>query len=61
MHTLVMIIQMVALCYQYSCVGIVVYGTIHEGTISEDDIYKFTVRNLVCFGIILLSILSYLI
>ena len=61
MHTLGTIIQMIALCYQFACVGIVVYGTMHEGTIPEDDIEKFNVRNWICCAIVLGSNLLYLI
>lgn len=53
MNTLVMIIQMVALCYQFACVGIAVYGTMHEGTIPEADIAKFNRRNWICCAIVL--------
>ena len=53
MNTLAMIIQMIALCYQFACVGIVVYGTMHEGTIPEEDIEKFNIRNWICCAIVL--------
>lgn len=53
MSTLAMIIQFVALAYQFACVGIVVYGTQHEGTIPEADIEKFNIRNWICCAIVL--------
>lgn len=61
MSTIAFIVQIVALCCQCGCCGIVLYGIINEGSVPEDDIKKFIRRSCICYAIVLLSNLLYFI
>lgn len=60
LNIIVYALQLIALCVQYAFIGIIIYGTMHEGAVSEEDMKKYDRNQWLCCAFIFAICLIYL-
>ena len=60
LKVIVYVLQLIALCVQYAFIGILIYGTMHEGAVSEGDMKKYDRNNWLCCAFIIATYAIYL-